>query len=103
MTEIVLPEEEIKKLGREAITPGVESSMMQLQVRSSLIDKVKETQFQDEVLCKLRDQILAGTLEDFSIADDGALGHDTRLCVPAGDLRDKLMKEAHHSQYSIHP
>jgi hypothetical protein len=45
-----------------------------------------------------------GKVSNFSIDSDGVLWLKSRLCVPNVDeLRRKIMEEAHHSSYTIHP
>ena len=41
---------------------------------------------------------------DFVLYDDGILRFETRLCVPNnGDIRRKLLEEAHCSRLAVHP
>ena len=41
---------------------------------------------------------------DFTLASDGALMFRDRLCVPDDlDIQDKIVREAHSSEYSLHP
>ena len=55
-------------------------------------------------LVQLREEVKRGSKPDFVLSDDGILRFGTRLCVPNdGDLRRKLLKEAHCSKFAIHP
>ena len=76
---------------------------MALQIQSSLIDEIKEAQKEDPRLQKFRAQVEAGLRTDISIRPDGALYFGSRLCVPQGEVRQKILAEAHSSAYSIHP
>ena len=40
---------------------------------------------------------------DLLLHGDGSLRYGARLCVPKGDVRQELLKEAHNSPYNIHP
>ena len=73
-----------------------------LQIQSTLVEQIKEAQASDEELQKLRSQVEAGLRSDLLIHADGSLRFGARLCVPQGDVRQKLLAEAHHSQYTIH-
>ncbi|MCF7184032.1 hypothetical protein L3H42_11075 [Corynebacterium sp. MC-13] len=44
------------------------------------------------------------TMKGFELAQNGVLYCQNRLCVPdTSGLRKRIMEEAHHSRYSIHP
>ncbi|MFG1569986.1 hypothetical protein ACDT16_13975, partial [Staphylococcus aureus] len=72
---------DLESLGIEIVIPGVEMQMMGMQIRSGLMDRIREAQHQDEELVSITAQARAGLLEDFTIAEDGSLRHGTRLCV----------------------
>ncbi|KAL0386066.1 UNVERIFIED_CONTAM: hypothetical protein Sradi_3000900 [Sesamum radiatum] len=41
---------------------------------------------------------------DFTIDPDGILRFRDRLCVPGNQsIKDEILKEAHHSHYTLHP
>ena len=43
-------------------------------------------------------------MSDFEVRDGGFLYFQHRLCVPAlEDLRDRILREAHRSPFSVHP
>ena len=47
--------------------------------------------------------IEAGKAPDFTEDEQGAMWFQKRICVPDVDyLREKILKEAHDSAYSIH-
>jgi len=77
--------------------------LMALQIQSSLIDEIKEAQKEDPRLQIFRAQVEAGLRTDICIHPDGALYFGSRLCVPQGEVRQKILEEAHSSAYSIHP
>lgn len=76
---------------------------MNLQVQSSIVQKIKATQDGDPKLKKIRSEVKDGLRTDFLIHEDGSLRFGGRQCVPAGEVREELLKEAHSSPYSIHP
>ncbi|KAJ6808834.1 uncharacterized protein M6B38_165845 [Iris pallida] len=95
--------EDLRKMGIEVICPIIEGIWQNLQVQSSLIDRIKEAQQSDPKLQKIWKQTEAGLQTGIRKHPDGSLRFGDRLCVSSGDLRTKVMTEAHNSQYSIHP
>nr|XP_016499759.1 PREDICTED: uncharacterized protein LOC107818285 [Nicotiana tabacum] len=74
------------------------------QAKSSLVERIKATQYEDERLCKYRDEVLAGKSKDMIVESDGVLRMGDKLCVADVDgLRHAILKEAHNSKYTIHP
>jgi len=47
--------------------------------------------------------VKAGLSSDICIQSDGTLCFGNRICVPQGEVRQKVIAEAHCSAYSIHP
>ena len=71
---------------------------------SSLIREVKEKQCYDPILQCLKEKVSQGIMKEFRLTQDGVLYCQNRLCVPdVNRLRRRIMEEAHHSRYSIHP
>jgi hypothetical protein len=68
-----------------------------------------------ELSCELRPRVVQAQQDDvelqkrvnhpeFSIATDGAILYEGRLCVPQDDeLKQLILEEAHKSGFSIHP
>ncbi|XP_075074718.1 uncharacterized protein LOC142162283 [Nicotiana tabacum] len=74
------------------------------QAKSSLVERIKVTQYEDERLCKYKDEALAGKNKDMIVESDGVLRMSDRLCVADVDgLRHAILKEAHNTKYTIHP
>ncbi|XP_075079793.1 uncharacterized protein LOC142165051 [Nicotiana tabacum] len=74
------------------------------QAKSSLVERIKATRYEDERLCKYRDEVLAGKSKDMIVESDGVLRMGDRLCVADVDgLRHAILEEAHNSKYTIHP
>ncbi|XP_075101100.1 uncharacterized protein LOC142176740 [Nicotiana tabacum] len=74
------------------------------QAKSSFVERIKATQYEDERLCKYRDKVLDGKSKDMTVESDGVLRMCERLCVAYVDgLRHAILKEAHNTKYIIHP
>uniref|UniRef100_A0A1U7XUH7 Uncharacterized protein LOC104242334 n=1 Tax=Nicotiana sylvestris TaxID=4096 RepID=A0A1U7XUH7_NICSY len=70
------------------------------QAKSSLVERIKATQYKDERLCKYRDEALAGKSKDMIVESDGVLRMGDKLCVADVDgLRHAILKEAHNTIY----
>nr|XP_009783425.1 PREDICTED: uncharacterized protein LOC104232029 [Nicotiana sylvestris] len=74
------------------------------QAKSSLVEHIKATQYEDERLYKYRDEVLAGKSKDMIVESDGVLRMGDRLCVAdVHGLRHAIFEEAHNSKYTIYP
>nr|XP_016477922.1 PREDICTED: uncharacterized protein LOC107799337 [Nicotiana tabacum] len=81
-----------------------EALLVCAQAKSSLVERIKATQYEDERLCKYRDETLAGKSKDLIVESDDVLRLGDRLCVADVDgLRYAILEEAHISRYTIHP
>ncbi|XP_070037191.1 uncharacterized protein [Nicotiana tomentosiformis] len=75
-----------------------------VQAKSSLVERIKATEYEDERLCKYRDETLASKSKDMIVESDGVLGMGKKLCVADVEgLRQAILEEAHKSRYIIHP
>ena len=71
---------------------------------SLLVVEVKSKQHLDKSLMDLTELVLGKLNKAFSLVVDGALRYQGRFCIPKVDeLRNRILKEAHGSLYSIHP
>ncbi|XP_070008319.1 uncharacterized protein [Nicotiana sylvestris] len=75
------------------------------RVESSLVEEVKEKQYNDPLLVQLEEGIHKHKITAFSLGiDDGTLRCQGRLYVPNIDsLRERILAEAHTSRYYVHP
>ena len=65
---------------------------------------MKERQAEDPSLAKEIDMIKRGEVTIFTLDAEGVLRFEGRLCVPnVGDLRTRILEEAHKTAYTIHP
>jgi hypothetical protein len=86
-------------LGMAAHTEGVT-----LEVESTLVQQIREGQLEDVETREIRETMERGKAPDFTEDDQGTIWFKKRICVPdVGDLRKKILREAHDSAYSIHP
>ena len=77
--------------------------MVNFKVQLNLVGRIKALQKNDLNLVQLMEKIKNGSKPDFVLLDDGILRFMTRLCVPNdGDLRMKLLEEAHCSRLAIY-
>ncbi|XP_015161079.1 uncharacterized protein [Solanum tuberosum] len=75
-----------------------------VDAQSSLLDRIRSRQFEDEDVVALRDRVLRGDTGLATLDLDGVLRFGDRLCVPrVGGLIQMILTEAHEYKYSIHP
>jgi hypothetical protein len=75
-----------------------------MEVGSNLFQEIRRGELEDEkvheIKCNIREEKSPGFSED----DEGVLGYKRMICVPnIKELKDKILREAHESAYSIHP
>jgi hypothetical protein len=93
--------EEFHKLNLRIIT---NTEAMEMEVGSNLFQEIRRGELEDEkvheIKCNIREEKSPGFSED----DEGVLWYTGRICVPnIKELKDKILREAHESAYSIHP
>ena len=58
----------------------------------------------DPKIQKIKEMMEAGKAPDFTKDEHETVWFRKRICVPdVDDLREKILREAHDSPYSIHP
>ena len=95
--------DDMRRMDLEVVLLGMTPYFMAMQVQLALIEQIKAAQTGDPLLQKLRGQVETGLRSDILVHEDGSLRYGARLCVPKGEVRRRLLEEAHHSPYSIHP
>lgn len=86
------------------VVDSVVNVLATLIFTSSLINKIKEAQKDDEALAKIMTIIQEKPEDDFQVHKDDSLWFRGSLCVPDDDsLRNEILEEAHSSRLSIHP
>jgi len=76
--------------------------LMTFQIQPTLIDEIKEAQKEDHRLQKFRAQVETGLRTDVRIHSNDALYFGNSICVPQGEVRQKILAEAYSLAYSIH-
>lgn len=80
------------------------SLLVQLNVKPTLVDKIKESQFTDPQLVKISEEVKNGDHVDFHIGEDVIIHFGNRLCVPSNEgLKRGILAEAHETTYTVHP
>ena len=75
-----------------------------IELRSALMEEIKAAQVKDSSLAKIIKDVGEGKALDFSVDPSRVLRFKTWLCVPEVDeLRGRILREAHHSQFAMHP
>jgi hypothetical protein len=93
--------EEFNKLNLRII---VNTEAMEIEVASSLLQEIQRGQLEDEKIKEIKCNIKEEKSPGFSEDDEGVLWYKGRICVPnVKELKDKILREAHESTYSIHP
>jgi hypothetical protein len=93
--------EEFDKLNLR-IVPNTEA--MEMEVGSSLLQEIRRGQLEDEEVQEIKHNIKEEKSPGFSEDDEDVLWYKGRICVPnIKELKDKILREAHESAYSIHP
>jgi hypothetical protein len=93
--------EEFDKLNLRII---VNTEAMETEVGSSLLQEIQRGRLKDEKIQEIKHNIKEEKSLGFSEDDEGALWYKGRICVPnIKELKDKILREAHESAYSIHP
>jgi hypothetical protein len=76
---------------------------MEMEVGLSLLQEIRRGQLEDEKVQEIKRNIKKGKSLGFSEDDEGVFWYKGRICVPnVKELKDKILREAHESAYSIH-
>jgi hypothetical protein len=69
-----------------------------------LVARIKVAQLEDPECDKIKQLLTEGKANKFCLKEDGLLTHFKQVCVSGiRGLRKKIMSEAHHSSYTVHP
>jgi hypothetical protein len=92
--------EEFNKLNLRIIA---NTEAMEMEVGSSLLQKIRRGQLEDEKVQEIKCNIKEEKSPSFSEDDEGVLWYKGRVCVPnIKELKEKILREAHESAYSVH-
>jgi hypothetical protein len=93
--------EEFDKLNLRIV---VNTEAMEMEMGSSLLQEIQRGQLEDEKVQEIKRNIKEEKLLNFLEDDEGVLWYKGRICVPnVKELKEKILREAHESAYSIHP
>jgi hypothetical protein len=93
--------EEFNKLNLRIVA---NTEAMEMKVGSSLLQEIRRGQLEDEKVQEIKYNIKEEKSPDFSEDDEGVLWYKGRICIPnVKELKEKILREAHESAYSIHP
>jgi hypothetical protein len=93
--------EEFDKLNLK-IVANMEAT--ELEVGSNLLQEIRKGQVEDEKIQEIKRNIKEEKSPGFLEDVEGVLWYKGRICVPnVKELKDKILREAHESAYSIHP
>jgi hypothetical protein len=75
-----------------------------IEVEPTLEQEICKGQIRDAKIQEIKDSMVEGRGPDFTEDEQGTIWFKNRICVPEIDsLRETILKEAHDSDYSIHP
>jgi hypothetical protein len=73
-------------------------------VEPTLEQEIRKGQVGDAKIQEIKDLITEGRSSEFTEDEQGTIWFKDRICVPDIEgLRETILKEAHDSNYSIHP
>jgi hypothetical protein len=76
----------------------------EMEVGSNLLQEIRKGQVEDENIQEIRCNIKGERSPGFSEDEEGVLWYKGRICVPnMKELKDKILREANESAYSIYP
>jgi hypothetical protein len=92
--------EEFDKLNLRIVA---NTEAMEVEVGSSLLQEIWKGQLEHEKIQEIKRNIKEEKSSGFSEDEEGVLWYKLRICVPnVKELKDKILREAHESAYSIH-
>ncbi|VFQ84384.1 unnamed protein product [Cuscuta campestris] len=69
----------------------------------TLEGEIRTAQTTDDFCAKTQELVSKGERQDFTIDDKGGLLFRDHLVVPNGEVRERLLREAHETVYTMHP
>ena len=100
----LLPQELYWEMARLNLGIANEAEVVTVEVESILDRDIHAGQATDTKIREIKEQISQNKAPDFTIDEHGIVWFKNRICVPEDSkLRENILKEAHDSDYSIHP
>jgi hypothetical protein len=76
----------------------------EMEVSSNLLEEIQKGQVEDEKVQEIKCNMMEEKSPSFLEDEEGVLWYKGRISVPSiKELKDKILREAHESAYSIHP
>jgi hypothetical protein len=99
-----MPFELCEEFGKLNLKIVVNTEAMEMEVGSNLLQEIQKGQVEDEKIQEIKRNIKEEKSSGFLEDEEGVLWYKGRICVPnVNELKDKILREAHESAYSIHP
>jgi hypothetical protein len=93
--------EEFDKLNLRIVA---NTEAIEMEIGSSLLQEIQKGQVEDEKIQEIKRNIKEEKSPSFLEDEEGVLWYKGRICMPnIKELKDKILREAHESAYSIHP
>ena len=82
----------------------VSGKLAALHAHPTLLQQIKKEPSKDKKIAEIAYEVIKKKREDYTIAKDGTLLVEGRICVPDNDeLKFQLLEEARQMPYLIHP
>jgi hypothetical protein len=99
-----LPDEIVENFRRLNLGIVAHTEGVTIDVESTLEQEIHKGQIGDAKIQEIKDLITEGRGPEFTKDEQGIIWFKDKICVPdIESLRETILKEAHDSDYSIHP
>jgi hypothetical protein len=99
-----LPDELVEDFRRLNLGIVAHTKGITIVVEPTLEQEIRKGHIGDAKIQEIKDLITEGRGPEFTEDEQGTIWFKNRICVPKIDsLRETILKEAHDSDYSIHP
>jgi hypothetical protein len=99
-----LPDEIVEDFRRLNLGIVAHTEGVTIEVEPTLEQEIQKGQVGDSKIQEIKDLITEGRGPEFTENEQGTIWFKDRICVPdIESLRETILKEAHDSDYSIHP
>jgi hypothetical protein len=101
---VQLPDELAKDFERLNLGIVTHTEGVTIELEPTLEQEIRKGQVGVAKIQEIKDLITEGRVPEFTEDEQGTIWFKDRICVPEIDsLRETILKEAHDSDYSIHP
>jgi hypothetical protein len=99
-----LPDEIVEDFRRLNLGIVAHTEGVTIDVEPTLEQEIRKGQLEDAKIKEIKDLITEGRVPEFTEDEQGTIWFKDRMCVPdIKSLQETILKEAHDSDYSIHP